>query len=384
MASIKEQACIVGVGETEYSRGSDKPGLVLGLEASMKAIADAGLSPKDIDGIIGPDAEDYAANLGIGDLRYAVALHLGGANNVASLQNAAMALTMGVAKNILIPSVHVFRTGGRRVGAGFAQVTDTIAGSMGVVNYYMPYGVSGPPQYYSWMARRHMYQYGTKFEQLGAVAITMRKHAQLHPNAVMRGRPMTMEDYQNARWISHPYRLFDCCLETDGAAAVVLTTADRAKDLPHDPVYLMGAAQGFPYPSHEIPNRPDILVGGLEFAAPKGFAEAGVTPQDLDFLEIYDCFTFQVIQQLEMMGVCKKGEGGPFVENGRIELGGELPVNTHGGLLSQAHVAAMNHVVEATVQLRHEAGERQVQDAELGACTGWGGHGHGAIAVLRR
>lgn len=383
MYELKGQVCIVGVGETEYTRGTEKSPFQLRLEASLAAIADAGIRPNDIDGVIGHGAEDYAANFGIEDLRYAAVLPLGGAVNVASLETAALALSMGIANYVLIASS----------GPGFSRsrvrdragdTSSGIAAAAAVRDYYMPYGINAPPQYYAWMAMRHMQEFGTTHEQFGAVAVTMRKHAQLHPNAVMRGRPFTIEDYLNTRWVSYPYRLLDCCLETDGAAAVVLTTADRAKDLAKPPVTILGTAQGHPYPAHDIPNRPDIFKIGLSYAAPKAFGRAGVTPQDMDFAQIYDCFTGQVIIQLEEAGFCKRGEGGPFVENSRIELGGELPVNTHGGLLSQAHVTAMNHIVEATRQLRHQADERQVAGAEVGCVIGWGGHGHGAVAVLRR
>jgi acetyl-CoA acetyltransferase len=234
------------------------------------------------------------------------------------------------------------------------------------------------------MARRHMHEFGTKNEQLGAVAVAMRKHAQLNPAALMYGKPLSLEQYMASPMIADPYRLNDCCLETDGAAAFIVTTAKRARDLKSKPVYIMGAAAGQPYPADEITGRKDFHQTGLSIAAPEAFRIAGVTPDDMDFAQIYDCFTFEVIQQLEESGFCKRGEGGPFVEDGGIELGGRLPVNTHGGLLSEAHVLGISHVVEAVRQLRGEAGERQVEDAELGAVTGWGDFGDGSIAILRR
>jgi acetyl-CoA acetyltransferase len=390
MTEIRDKACIVGVGETRYCRGTDKNDFELALEASISAIQDAGLKLSDIDSVVLPNgahsgtAGDYIANLGLQDLRYTTSLEeMGGAMNVSAVEAASMALATGVATNVLIPICHRFYSG-RRARSMTTDTSSAIQSVKAVRDYYAPFGASAPPQFYSMMAQRHMLVYGTTQEQLGAVALAMRKNAQLHPNALMRGIPMTMDDYMKSRWVNYPYHLLDCCLETDGAAALVLTTAERARDLKHDPVYVAGAASGHPYPPHDIPNRPDILKIGLDFSAPRAWAMSGLKPSDADFAEIYDCFTGQVILQIEAIGFCKKGEGGPFVEGGRIELGGKLPINTHGGLLSQAHVSGMNHLVEATVQLRHEAGDRQVKDAEVGAVSGWGGHGHGSLAVLRR
>jgi acetyl-CoA acetyltransferase len=390
MAGFKDKTCIVGVGETKYSRGTDKNYFELALEASMNAIADAGINSRDLDAVVLPHgagsgtAGDYIANLGLPDLRYTASLQeMGGACCVSSVEAAAMALATGACNYALIPISCLFYSG-RKARASTVDPNTGIQSALAVRDYYAPFGASAPPQFYALMAQRHMQVYGTKQEQLGAIAVAFRKHAQLHPNAVMKGIPMTMDDYMKSRWVNYPYHLLDCCLETDGGAALVMTTAERARDLKHPPVYVMGAASGHPYPPHDIPNRPDITKIGLDFSAPRAWAMAEAKPSDADFAEIYDCFTGQVILQIEAAGFCKKGEGGAFVEGGRIELGGDLPINTHGGLMSQAHVTAMNHLVEATVQLRHEAGERQVKDAEIGAVTGWGGHGHGALVVLRR
>lgn len=382
-------ACIVGVGETDYCRkpGSGKTQLGLQLEAALQAIEAAGLTPAAIDGIMPfPNlgkAEEIAASLGCETLRFAATIHMGGAAPAASLQAAAAAVNNGMASHVLLPAGWNGYSG-TRTRQAVSDDVDSIPGGAIARDFYLPHGFTAPPQWYSVMARRHMHEFGTRHEQLGAIAVTMRKHAQLNPGAVMHGKPMTLDDYMASPMLADPYRLFDCCLETDGAAAVVVTTAERARDLPGQPITIMGGACGQPYPADEITNRKDIFRTGLTIAAPEAFGKAGVKPSDADFAMIYDCFTFEVLQQLEEVGFCKRGEGGSFVEDGRIELGGELPVNTHGGLLSEAHVLGMAHIVEAVRQLRGEAHGRQVPDAEIGVVTGWGDFGDGSVAILRR
>ena len=383
------QACIVGIGETEYCRkpGSGMSQLAIQLRAASAAIAEAGLTASEIDGIMPfPNlgrAEEFAANLGCENLRYAATIHMGGAAPAASLQAAAAAVNTGMANYVLLPAGWNGYSGAR-VRQTVSQDVSSIPGGAIARDYYLPFGFTAPPQWYSVLGRRHMHEFGTTSEQLGAIALAMRGHAQLNPKAVMHGKPMTLDDYLASPMLADPYRFFDCCLETDGAAAVVVTSAERARDLATSPVRILAAASGQPYPADEITNRRDIFKTGLTIAAPEAFGKAGVTPADVDFAMIYDCFTFEVLQQLEEVGFCKRGEGGPFVEGGRIELGGELPVNTHGGLLSEAHVLGMSHIVEAVRQLRGGLGERQVEGADLGVVTGWGDFGDGSLALLAR
>ncbi|MEE8311438.1 MAG: transporter [Candidatus Binatia bacterium] len=382
-------ACIVGIGDTKYCRGEGSGLSPLGLQlrAAKRAIDDAGIAARDVDGIMPfpnlGSAEGFAANLGCETLRFAATINMGGAAPVASLQAAAAAVTTGAASYILVPAGWNGYSG-RRAAQTVQEQTSSIPGGAIARDFYLPFGLTAPPQWYALMARRHMHEFGTTAEQLGCIALAMRRHAQLNPNAVMNGKAMTMDDYLASPMITDPYRLFDCCIETDGAAAMVITTEERAADLAGKPVKILAAAAGQPYPADEITNRKDIFITGLTIAAPEAFARAGVAPSDIDFAEIYDCFTFEVLQQLEETGFCARGEGGAFVEGGRIELGGELPVNTHGGLLSEAHVLGMNHIVEAVRQLRGEAGQRQVVDAKLGVVTGWGDFGDGSIGILAR
>lgn len=382
MSTLKERAALTGIGETAYTKGSGKTAIALQMEASLAAIADAGLGPRDIDAVIpyaagAAVAEDFVTNFGIEDLRYSATTPMGGASPVAALQSAAMAVAVGLARHVLVP---IGRNGysDARIGSRVAAMPQFRV----VGEFEMPVGAIAPAQLYAPMARRHMELYGTTSEQLATIAVTMREHALLNDHALM-DKPMTVEDHQRSRMIADPFRLLDCCLESDGGAAVVVSAAERAPDMPARPVYLMGVAEGHPDSPSTITQRADLTRLGLAKAAPRAFAMAGVGPADIDVAELYDCFTYTVLCQLEDLGFCAKGEGGRFIEGGRIGLGGELPVNTHGGLLSQAHIVGMNHIVELVKQLRGAAGRAQVQDAEVGLVTGYGDLGDGSVAIMR-
>jgi acetyl-CoA acetyltransferase len=227
------------------------------------------------------------------------------------------------------------------------------------VAFTMPFGMFSPPIAYAMVLRRHMHRFGTTVEHMGHVAVTTRAHAARNPRAVMGDRPMTMDDYLASRWVSEPFRLFDCCLENDGACAVVVTTAERAADSAHGPVALLGAAQGalqgFGHGQYSNVSMPDddYASAGARQVAARLWAASGVGPSDIDVAQIYDHFTGLVLLSLEDFGFCQRGEGGPFAASGALSWsGGSLPTNTHGGSLSEAYIHGLNHVVEGVRQLR--------------------------------
>ena len=380
---------IVGVGETDYVRGSDRHVCDLILDAAMEAITDAGLKPADINGIIPPpgymSTEEIAAHLGVPDVAYHVSVVMGGASPTASLQTAAMAIAGGLADNVLVCMGWNGYSALRPKPDARPTKRVMNLGPMGetVRNHYAPYGLMSAAQHYSLYLRRYVETFDIAEDAAAAVAIACRNHAQLNSKAVMRGTPLSRADYDAAPFIAEPLRKFDCCVETDCATAVVMTSLERARDLVHSPVVYLGGAEGHPEPADEIANRANLLELGIHRAAPRAFARAGVSPHDIDVLEIYDCFTYVVLLQLEALGYAEPGGAPAFVADGNIELGGRFPVNTHGGLLSQGHCWGLNHVVEASRQLRGTA-DAQVADAELALVTGYGDLGDGSIAILGR
>jgi acetyl-CoA acetyltransferase len=383
--SLKGKAAITGVGDTRYSRQSGKSVTTLQMEASLAAVRDAGLDPKDIDGIIAYGsmavvAEDYITNFGIADLRFSAVTPLGGASAVSSIQCAAAAVAAGICNHVLIP---ISRNGSSGAGGRIGSRVREMPQFRLIGEFEMPLGAIAPAQLYAPMARRHMELYGTTSRQLAEIAVSTRHNAILNGNAMMT-KPLSIEDHQASRMISDPLRLYDCSLESDGACAFIVSSLERAKDCAKPVIQVLGVAEGHPDSPSAITQRPDLTRLGLAKAAPKAFAMAGVTHDDIDVAEVYDCFTYIVLCQLEDLGFCKKGEGGAFVQSGAIRLGGKLPINTHGGLLSQAHMAGFNHVVELARQLRGEAGQAQVADARIGLVTGYGDMGDGSIAICAR
>ena len=375
-----QRVVIAGVGETEYTKHRGRSRAELAGRAILAACDDADIGVNDVDALVpyfvGPGAEEVAAMLGLAELRFSAIPHIGGAGSVAAIELAGLALLTGAATYV-VAFVARGASGVERRGQPGLMPRPNVRAAL-----EEPHGINTPAQWYSMICRRHMHEFGTTREQLGSVALTMRGNAQLNPHAQMHGRALSMEQYLNAPVIADPYVMFDCCLETEGACAIVLTTAERAN--PARSVTVRGVATSRASTPDDLFNRPDFFDTGLRRAAPRALHMAGVDIDDLDAAMIYDCFTFEVIQQLEEAGFCPRGEGGPFVADGNIALAGRIPVNPHGGLLSEGHLAGMNHVVEATRQLRGTCGARQIPNVESIGVTGWGDFGDGGFAVLAR
>lgn len=371
MSNISGKYAIVGVAETKVGKRPDASTHSLHLECIKACLDDAGIEASDVDGFITNqplnDAHrSYAvrmANMARMQPNYATDLALGGATPIAMVQNAVMAIEAGMANTVLC--VHARKRG----------TPDPSPGNPirhGDEHWEEPWGHFSAVANHAFAAQRHMYEFGTTSEDLAHVAVATRKHACLNNNATMR-KPMTIADHQASRFICEPLRLFDCALESDGGGAVIVTSAERARDFPKRPVAILGMGQHHPHFS--LMDAPSLTTLGGKKSSELAYKMAGLVPKDMDFAEIYDCFTITTMITLEDYGFCKKGEGKDFVKNGRIEIGGELPVNTHGGLLSQAHIEGMLHVTEAVRQLRGNEvePERQVKTAKAGIVSGHGG-----------
>ncbi len=374
MESLRGKVAIVGAADTEVGVVPHLSATQLYVQAAKLALEDAGLTKEHVDGLITCNsfvepylyhAEMIAEYLQIFP-RYCLNVATGGGTTLAIMHHAASAIATGICNTVLVTMADNMLSGLSRDRA--IEVMSTA----GHAQFERPYGLP-IPGFYALIAQAHMHAYGTTSEQLATVAVACRKHASLNPAAQMR-QPITIDDVLNSKMIAHPLHLLDCSLVSDGGAAIVMTSAERAKDLKNRPVYILGVGEGH---SHEhISQARSLTTSAAKEAGERAYAMAGLGPRDIDVAELYDCFTPVVIIELEDLGFCPKGEGGRFVEGGRIELGGELPVNTHGGLMSHCHPGhpgSLFSITEAVHQLRGESGPRQVKGAEIALVHGQGG-----------
>jgi acetyl-CoA acetyltransferase len=381
---LRDRAAIVGIGATEFSKNSGVSTLALALRAIAAALADAGLAIGDVDGVACHRVGDsvpavlVAHSLGVQDLRFHYDLFGGGSASAGVLAGAAMAVASGQAECVVCWRAINARSEWRMGGTGRAA-PDTPE-----YQYLVPYGHVTPPQHFAMFARAYLDAYGVQAEDLGRIAIQQRANAALSPRAMMR-TPLTMEDYLASRWIVEPFRLFDCCLETDAAVALVVTSAEQARDLAQVPVLISGATYGSGHTWYSN-RRSDWTTTAAAAMSARLYAMAGVGPDDVDVAQLYDAFTPLVLLQLEDYGFCAKGEAAAMVADGVTALGGRLPVNTHGGHLSEGYVHGLNHAVEAVTQLRWAGGDRQVAAAEVALSTGQPGYvaGSSSAVILRR
>jgi acetyl-CoA acetyltransferase len=369
---MRNAAAIVGIGQTEFSKDIGRPERTVALEAIRAALSDGGIAPREVDGLVRFDMEstsevEIARNLGLENVRFFGEIGYGGGAGCATVAHAAMAIAQGRASVVVCWRARNRGSGGRPWAA-------TGAGVAGDAQFTAPYGLVRPVDQIAMLARRHMYEYGTRSEDFGAVAVAARKHAVRNPNALMR-KPMTIADHQGSRMISEPLRKFDCCLETDGGLAVVLVAAARARDLPRAPAYVLAASQGMG-PEHVVMtdyHGPELLRTPSTWAARDLFAASGIGPADVDCAQFYDAFTPLVLLSLEEYGFCKPGESGPMASSGALEWpDGDLPSNTSGGGLSEAYVHGFNLILEGVRQIRGDS-TSQVVGAELCLVTSGAG-----------
>jgi acetyl-CoA acetyltransferase len=390
---FEDATAIAGIGETAYTRagGTTRSELDLACEAIARAVADADLSLRDVDGLASYSGErasliEVAEVLGLGELRY-VGLYPGGGNATAGVvHNAAVAVGSGTARTVVcyrsICQGQHLRFGRARAGYGTAAkaVGESIGGSQA---FTMPFGLISPAQMYALEARRHMHEFGTTSEHFGRIAVACYAAAQRNPRAVMHGRPLTLEMHQASRMIADPYRLFDCCQESDGACALVVTSRERAAQ----PVLIASAAQGIAAgDGMDKHRRPEWLWSstGMAGIAANLYAGAGVGPGDIDVAQVYENFTGQVLMALEDFGFCKRGEGGPFVASGAIDWpDGEVPINTSGGNLAEAYVHGLSLVLEGVRQMRGTS-TSQVEKARHCLVVSGPGAPPSSALILRR
>ena len=369
MNTFSGVASIAGIGATEFSKDSGRSELQLSAEATLAALADAGLETSDVDGLATFTMDTsseiaLARELGVGDLRFFSRINYGGGAACATVQQAAMAVATGMADVVV-----AYRGFNERSVSRFGQVQSAAAAQMntnGLDNAWTyPYGLSTPAATVAMQARRYMHEYGATSEDFGRVAVADRRHAATNPNAFFYERPITLEDHQSSRMIADPLRLLDCCQESDGAVAIVVTSTDRARDLKGGAVPILAAAQGSAADQFVMTSyfRDDLGIPEMGVVGRDLWRQSGLSTDDIDTAVLYDHFTPYVLMQLEELGFCGRGEAKDFIADGAIEIGGRLPLNTHGGQLGEAYIHGMNGIAEAVRQLRGSS-VNQVDGAE--------------------
>ncbi len=362
---------IVGVAESEYGRAPHLTEMQMHAQATWRALEESGLRKEEIDAVFCSSHSSGMPTVMLCEYlqifpRYTDSTSIGGSSFEAHLNHAVAAIRAGKCEVALITYASTqLSSRGRMIGTGGRPA------SIPEDTYESPYGNTLVGAY-AMAARRHMYQYGTTSEQLAEIAVVTRRHAALNPLAMYR-EPITVQDVLNSRLIADPLHLLDCCVVSDGGGAILVTTEERARDLKQRPIFVLGSSESHTH-AH-ISQMPDLTVTAAAMTAPRAFAEAGVTPDDIDMAMIYDSFTITVLILLEDLGFCKKGEGGAFVQDGRIALGGQLPINTDGGGLSSNHpgMRGIFLIIEAVRQLRGQCGPRQVEGAQIALAHGSGG-----------
>ncbi|WP_025617357.1 lipid-transfer protein [Salinispora cortesiana] len=356
---ISGRAAIVGIGETEFSKDSGRSELQLAVESVRAALADAGLAPTDVDGVVTFTMDStaeiaLAREIGAGELRFFSQVGYGGGAACATVQQAALAISAGMARVVVC-----YRALNERSGRRFGRVSRDVSSastSSGVDNgWHYPMGLGTPAATVAMAARRYQHVFGATGEDFGRVAVAARRHAATNPRAWFFGRPITLVDHQASRWIAEPLRLLDCCQESDGAVAVVVAGVEHAADLRQTPAVIAAAAQGSgadqyimtSYYRDNLTGLPELGVVGRQL-----WEQSGLVPDDVRVAMLYDHFTPYVLMQLEELGFCPPGEARHFIADGAIELGGRLPVNPHGGQLGEAYIHGMNGIVEAVRQVR--------------------------------
>lgn len=374
---VRGAVSIVGVGEADHTAASGRDAVAIGAQAVERALEDAGLRPEDVDGLMyrsgmGPQLDEHAFRAHFGTKRALWVSHDGGAMTWAATAPAVAARALRAREASVI--VNVFsvdwasRRGEMRGGPGEFHAQERMK-----ANLELPFGWFPQPVYFATIARRHMHEFGTTPDQLGAIAVACRRHANGHPTAVLRDKPLSLAKYLSRPMLVDPLRVEDCCLISDGGGAYVMTSPERARDAAKPRVDVLGVGEGRAASGAYWSQQADFTATPQVFAAPAAFAMAGLSPLDVDVLALYDPFTIVALMQIEDMGFCEKGEGGAFVDGDRLQFDrGTLPFNTHGGLLSHAYVLGIAHVIELVRQLRGEAAN-PVEDATVAVYGGYTG-----------